>query len=331
MANCERFGQGEGRTVLARRTLLQAAVAATVGAAALPAWASHLRTKFRKNVRLGITTQVYAQLPLAEAVERIKSDGFRTVLLSFKFADVKFDPLQPDWAAAKKIVDAMAKADIGITAMYGYYNVVDPNVERRQQGEARMECLMRNHKRLGCNVISTETGTFNAQSQWGYDPQNETEDGYLKCRAAMERWVKLGEKTGAVLTVESSYRNIIGSIDRAERLLKELDSPALRIVMDPANFFGPDNLKQMKAMLKDMFTRLGPKAALVHAKDVKLSEKEGQGTETPASGLGEMDYPLFLRLVSELDRPIDVLMEHVKIDDVARARDFLLAHVEKLP
>jgi len=312
-----------------RRTVLKAAVAAMAGSVAAPAWATHILTKFRKNVRLGITTQVYAKLPLEEAARRIKADGFRCVLLSFRFADVQFDPLKPDWAAAKKITDALAKQDIAITTMYGYYNLVDPDEKRRQEGEARMECMMRNWKRLGCNVISTETGTYNAKSQWLDDPKNATEEAYLKCREVLKRWAKLGEQTGAVLTLEASYKNIIGTVDRAERVLKEVDSPALKLVMDPANYFGPDNLKQMKPLLKELFARLGPKAALVHAKDIAPSAEKG--TETPASGLGEMDYPLFLQLVAQLDRPIDMLMEHVKLEDVARARDYVLANVEKLP
>ena len=329
MAHRERLGYDlEGRSVLGRRTLLKAALAGAAAAVVTPAWATHLRTKFRKNVRLGITTQVYAKLPLDQAARQIKDDGFRSVLTNFRFADVQFDPLKPDWAAAKKIVDALAKQDIAIGALYGYYNLVDPVEKRRQEGEARMECLLRNWKRLGCKIISTETGTYNAQSPWADAPENTTEEAYLKCRAAIERWAKLAEKMDAVFTIEVTCKNIIGSIERVERVFKEVDSPALQLVGDPANYFSAENLKQMKPLLKDLFTRLGPKIALVHAKDVAVTEK---GTETPAAGLGEMDYPLFLRLVAELDRPIDVLLEHVKIEDVARARDFVLGHVEKLP
>ena len=329
MCDSRRFERRvEDSIVMGRRPWLKSAAALAVGAVATPAMATHLRTKARKNFRLGINAGVYSQLPLADAAARIKADGFRSVLMNYRFADVQFDPLKPDWEAARKIVDTLQKHEITIGAIYGYYNVIDPVPQRRAQGEARMEFFLTHWKRLGCPIVSTETGTFNAESQWLDAPENETEQGYQKCRAALERWARLAEKTGAVLTIEVYWRNVIGSIERAERLLQEVKSPALKLVMDPANYFREEDLVQMKPMLKEMFRRLGPQIAVAHAKDVKSAPG---GPEHPAAGLGQLDYPVYLRLLAELDRPLDVIFEHVKIDDVPRARDFVLGHINKLP
>jgi sugar phosphate isomerase/epimerase len=191
-----------------------------------------------------------------------------------------------------------------------------------------MECLLRNWKRLGCANVSTETGTFNTQSEWLESPENDTEEGFRKCRQAIERWVRLAEKTGAVLSIECYWRNVISSIERAERLFKEINSPALKLVMDPCNFYRPQDLPQMKPMLKEMFARLGSQIVVAHAKDVKASPK---GTDLPAAGEGVLDYPSYLQLLAELGRPMDLLLEHLKLDQVPAARDFVLARVEKLP
>jgi sugar phosphate isomerase/epimerase len=313
---------------LGRREWLKAAGAVALGCAVQPAMASHLRTKARKNFRLGIDSNVYAHLPLEEAARRIQADGFRSVLTGYRFADVKFDPLAPDWKAAEKIVATLAKHEITIAAMFGYYNLLDPDVPRRQRSEARMESLLTNWKRLGCPVVSTETGTLNTKSEWLESPDNQTEDAYQKCLAVLQRWSRLAEKTGAVLTIEAYWRNVIGSIDRAERVLREVNSPSLKLVMDPCNYFRQEDLPQMQPMLKDMFRRLGPQIALAHAKDVKAAPN---GPEHPAAGRGQLDYPLYLRLLAELDRPLDVIIEHLTFSDVARARDFVLGHVDKLP
>ena len=311
-----------------RRTFLQGTAALALGGAAGPAWATHLRTKARKNFRLGIAASVYGKLPLEEAARRIKADGFRSVLTNFAFADVKFDPLQPDWATAEKIAGTLEKQGIAIAAIHGYYNVVDPDVQRRQRNEARMEFFLRNGKRLGCQFVSTESGTFNAKSPWLESPENDTEEGYRQCRAAVERWARLSEKTGSVLTIEAYWRNVIGTIERAERLLREVNSPALKLVMDPCNYFRPADVPKMKAMLNDMFRRLGPHVAIAHAKDVNNTPS---GQQLPGPGKGDLDYPLYLQLLAELDRPIDVLIEHLKIEEVADAREFVLGHIDKLP
>lgn len=326
--NIQHTAQQKQAAVIGRRQWLQAAAALVVAGAARPAGATHIRTKFRKHIRLGIDARVYAQFPVAEAARRVKADGFRSVLWTNQFADVKFNPLEPDWSVAEKIVGAFEKEDVKIAALFGYYNLVDPDEKRRRQGEARMELLLRNWKRLGCPIVSTETGTFNAKSEWLESPENDTEEGYQKCRQALERWTRLAEQTGAVLTIECYWRNVIGSIERAERLLKEIHSPALKLVMDPCNFFRPQDLPQMKPLLKSMFERLGPQIAIAHAKDVKASPK---GTDLPAAGKGVLDYPLFLQLLAELGRPMDLILEHLKLDEMVAARDLVLARVEKLP
>ena len=245
----------------------------------------------------------------------------------FAFADVHFNALEPDWAAAKKIVSTLEGAGIEIAGLFGYYNVVDPDVNRRKLGEAKMETILSNWKRLGSPLVSTETGTFNSHSEWEIDPQNQTEEGYRQCRDVFQKHARTAEKHGAVLSIEGYYRNIIGTIDRAERLLNEVNSPALKLVMDPCNYFRKEDLHLMKPMLETMFQRLGDRIAIAHAKDVKAS---ATAEDLPAAGLGVLDYPLFLRLLAQLDRPLPLVVEHLRRPDVARTRDFVLGQFERI-
>ena len=298
-----------------------------LGAPAAATPAADWRAKAKKNLRLGIHTGPYSGLPLEEAAARIRAAGLRSVLTNYAFSDVRFDPLKPDWAAAAKIVDCFDRHSIVIVAIFGYVNLVDPIAARRQRGEARLETLLTHCKRLGCRNVSTETGTFNPNSAWLEAPENTTEKGYLQCRAALEKWARVAEKAGAVLSIEPYWRNVIDSIDRAARLFHEVQSPGLKLVMDPCNYLRKEDLPQMQPILGEMFRRLGSQIVLAHAKDVKASP---DGTDLPASGQGVLDYPLYLRLLAQLDRPLDLLLEHLALDDVPRARDYVLAQFEKV-
>ena len=312
---------------LPRRDWLKAAAITCLGARTMAAAPVNWRAKAKQNLRLGVDANVYSSLPLEEAAARIRDDGFHSVLSNYTFADVRFNPLAPDWEAVKKIVDCFERNGIEIAAVFGYVNLIDPVPERRKQGEARLETLLTNWKRLGCRNVSTETGTFNTKSPWLEAPENETEEGYVQCRTALERWAKVAEKAGAMLSIEAYWRNVIGSIDRADRLLREVGSPALKVVMDPNNYFRKEELPKMQPMLEEMFRRLGSQVVVAHAKDVKPA---AEGTELPASGKGVLDYPLFLRLLAHLDRPLDLILEHLTLDDVPRARDFVLAQFDKI-
>ncbi len=286
-----------------------------------------LRAKAKKNLKLAVFTGVYSGLPVADAAKRIKDEGFGAVIQEYVFADVRFNPQQPDWEAARKIQAQFARCDIKTVGLYGYFNVVDPDPAKRKQGETRMEFLIENWKRLGSPIVATETGTLNAKSEWLESPENLTEQGYLQCRTALEKLARKAEQSGAVVAIEPYWRNIIDSARRAERLFREVHSPSLKLIMDPCNYFRKEDLAQMRPMLRDIFRRVGKQTVLAHAKDVKAA---ADGTDLPASGKGVLDYPLYLRLLADLDREIYLAIEHLTLDDVPRSRDFVLSQFEKL-
>jgi sugar phosphate isomerase/epimerase len=309
-----------------RRTCLKTIAAAWIGTQAPALLAGEAKVN-KKNIRLGIDAGVYAKLPVEEAASRIKADGFCNVLCSYRFADVQFDASKPDWKAAEKIAGCFERHGVRIAAVFGYVNVIDPDPARRKAGEARLHALLKNWKRLGCNNVSTETGTFNEKSQWLDSPKNFTEEGYLQCRDAFKKLAKVAEDAGAILSIEAYWRNCIDSIERAERLFRDVKSPGLGLVMDPCNYFRKEDLPKMRPMLEEMLKRLGNHIVVAHAKDVKAA---AEGTDLPAAGRGVLDYPLYLQLLAQLGRPVDLIVEHLTLDDVPRARDYVLSQLEKI-
>ncbi len=317
------------RTRLSRRDCLKLAGTATL-ATPLTGWAANdLKAKAQKNLKLAIFTGVYAGLPLEEAAKRIKGDRFSAVVLEGIFADVRFDPLAPDWKAADKITGCLDRNGIKVVGLYGYYNVVAPNPETRKRGEQRMQFLIENWKRLGSNNISTETGSLNPQSEWNDSPENATEAAYQQCRASLAKFARMAEKTGAVISIEAYWKNVIGTVERTERLFRDIPSPALKLVMDPCNYFRKAQLAEMQPMLKDIFQRVGKQTVIAHAKDVKAAAS-ADDTELPYAGKGVLDYPLYLRLLAQLDREIYLAIEHLTLPDVPAARDYVLAQFEKV-
>ena len=43
-----------------------------------------------------------------------------------------------------------------------------------------------------------------------------------------------------------------------------------------------------------------------------------------------LDYPFFLRLLAGLNRELYVIIEHLTLDDVPRARDYVLSQFDKI-
>jgi len=283
--------------------------------------------KAKKNVKLAIMGHIYSGFPIEEAAQKIRADGFHGVILEFKFADVRFDPMDPNWEAARRITECFGRHGIKIIGLSAYYNVVDPDVARRERGERLMQLMIANWKRLGSPVICTATGSRNAKSQWVESPENTTEEAYLLCRSNLAKMTRAAERTGAVIAIEPYWRNIIDSAERAERLFHDLNSPSLKLAMDPANYYRKSDIPRMQPMLEDIFRRVGRHTVLAHAKDLKASDT---GTDLPAPGLGVLDYPLYLRLLAQLDREIYLAIEHLTLEDVPRARDYVVSQFERI-
>ena len=314
---------------LTRRDCLKLGAAVALAGPAMGLAAEDLKAKAKKNLKLAIFTGPYAGLPVEEAAKRIKADGFVGVVLENNFADAKFDPFAPNWEDLKKITGSFEKNNLKIVGLYGYYNVVSPDPQQRAKGEQRMKLLIENWKRFGCNNISTETGTFNRESEWADSPENATEAAYQQCKASLEKLAKQAEKAGAVISIETYWKNVISSAERAQRLFKDVSSPALKLVMDPCNFYRKADLTRMQPMLNDIFQRVGKQTVLAHAKDVK-GAANADDTELPCAGKGVLDYPLYLRLLAQLDREIYLAVEHLSLPEVPAARDYVLAQFEKI-
>lgn len=237
---------------------------------------------------------------------------------------MRFDPWAPNWDDLRKIRACLERNELTVAGLYGYYNVIDPDPEKRRRGEQRIHLLIENWKRFGSPVISTETGSYNTQSEFLDHPKNFTEEGYVACRDAFRRLAAAAEKAGAVIAIEAYWRNVIDSADRAERLFKEVDSPALKLTMDPCNYYRDADLERMDEVMNDIFRRVGDRTVIAHAKDVRRTPT---GQDHPAAGLGVLNYPLYVRLLRGLKRPVDLVVEHLAYDDVRRARDYVRKHL----
>src|SRR5205085_9742453 len=93
---------------------------------------------------------------------------------------------------------------------------------------------------------------------------------------------------------EPEVSNVVDSAVKARRLLDEVGSPRLKVVLDGANIFHAGELPQMERILREAVALLGPDIALAHAKDLSRDGEAGH----EAAGHGLLDYDLYLSLLA---------------------------------
>jgi sugar phosphate isomerase/epimerase len=100
-----------------------------------------------------------------------------------------------------------------------------------------------------------------------------------------------------------------------------MSSSRLKVIMDAANLFDAEDparrLSRSEEILDEAFELLGGDLLLAHAKDVK-----GSG-EVVAAGMGDLDYTLYLKLLSEAGYGGPLVMHGLAEEEVERSLAFL--------
>lgn len=110
------------------------------------------------------------------------------------------------------------------------------------------------------------------------------------------------------LAFEPEYNNVVDSARQARRLMDEIGSPALKVLMDAANIFHRGDLGRMRDHLDEAFELVGQDIALAHAKDLDHDGDAGGR----AAGRGRLDYQHYLALLSSYEFDGAIILHQMK-------------------
>lgn len=289
-------------------------------------------------INVGIFTGYYPYT-LSETIHKIKLAGMGCVQLDLEFTDVDLRRGHITPAKAHQVRDAFRRASLPIVAISAYTNLVHPDLQKRAENIAAVKEILAHARDFGTPYVISETGTYNTDSDWLYDPKNSTEEAYQEFKAIAKELATFAYEHNAVFLVENYVNNIIGSVSQVARLMREVDHPGLGLALDPTNYFDDKNIDAIDETLYSIFDVLESKIKIAHAKDCKrtdaVAEKFGGGAaehnsfrgagsvELPAAGLGSLNYPLYVELLAQKHPNIPLIIEHVDEHDISRAKSFV--------
>jgi sugar phosphate isomerase/epimerase len=267
---------------------------------------------------IGIFAKTFGRPTPEDNLEAVRSYGLSVVQYNLACAGLPTLPDHIEPALAQRIAAAAASRRITIAAVSGTFNMIDPVRQRRDAGMRLLGVLAGACSLLGTNIITLCTGTRDPHNMWHGHPANARPDAWADLLAAMEEALAIAEEHDLFLAVEPETANVVDSPAKARRLLDELGSPRLKIILDPANLFHVEDLPQQRAILDAAFDLLGPDIVLAHAKDVRAVD----GTiHHVTAGTGVLDYPHYLRLLR--DTPVPLIVHGLAEAEVPGALAFL--------
>ena len=117
--------------------------------------------------------------------------------------------------------------------------------------------------------------------------------------------------------MEPELANVVNGAAAARRLLDEVASPALVIVLDPANLFEVADAAERRRLVDEAVGLLGDRIAMAHAKD-----RYADGRFATA-GKGVIDFAHFLHALRGVGFDGDLVTHGLAADEAAGVAAFL--------
>jgi len=240
-------------------------------------------------VELGIFSRTYQPVGIDRIFAQIAHDGFQTI--QFNFSSAGLPPLPKEWpeTIVKDVMDSATRSGLTICALSGTYNMAHPDVARRGADRVGFTNVLRAAGLMQVPLVTLCTGSRDAKSMWSAHRDNGSPEAWDALRGELDFALELAERYGVALGVEPEPGNVVADARIARRLLDEIETPRLKIVMDAANLLPPESQSRQREVVAEAVALLGGDLALVHTKDVSSTG------EAVAAGRGVVDFRNFLK------------------------------------
>ncbi len=274
-------------------------------------------------IDVGVFAKVFAATSLEDTLDEISASGLRYVQFNMALATASSlpDAISPE--LAERIEAAFSSRGLVMAAVSGTFNMAHPDHRVRAVGLAALTELIAAAPLLGTRIVTLCTGSRDESDMWRAHPENGSAAAWADMLDTVARAVGAAEESGVTLAFEPEPNNVVADATAAGRLLREVSSPSLRVVMDAANLV-VDGMDMQQATMDHAFELLGDDIVLAHAKDVD------EGAILVAAGKGRLDYAQYVELLIHAGYENALILHGLRRDEVPASARFLRSELSAL-
>jgi sugar phosphate isomerase/epimerase len=273
-------------------------------------------------VRLGIFAKTFECNTPGEAFRASAAAGFSAVQYNMACSGLPPMPDNIPTSVAQNVGESAASSGISISAISGTYNMIHPDPAVRSKGHEHLGTLAAACHAMNTNLITLCTGTRDPEDQWRDHRENRSAAAWKDLLASMEVAIRIADEYDINLGVEPELANVINSAPSARRLLDELRSPRVKIILDPANLFETATHEEQRRLVAQAVDLLADSIVMGHAKDRSI-----RGAFT-AAGRGVLDYPHYLACMRRISFEGTIVTHGLSASDANEVASFLRTQLE---
>ncbi|WP_080839043.1 sugar phosphate isomerase/epimerase family protein [Cohnella massiliensis] len=265
---------------------------------------------------IGVLAHLFGCLPYRELAAKVGQYGFKHVQLALWKAIQDYDFSRPGRLSpglAQTIGEAFERNGVRISVLGCYLHMFERDEEQRRLNVTRFKELLRHARDFGCPTVAFETGV---------NPGEEYADrDWTAMRETLAELAEEAERWGVYVGLEAANRHLVATAGQLSRMLGEVPSRNIGVVLDPGNLLNAANFDRQDEVIAEAFRLLGDRIIACHAKDRRL-EPNGKLIEAPP-GHGQMNYKLYMELLEASKPGVDIVMEHAAPDQMEDCKRFL--------
>jgi sugar phosphate isomerase/epimerase len=244
-------------------------------------------------MELGIFAKIFQRSDLSEVLQAVRDAGFTQVQFNVESAGLPVLPNDIPDTAVTAIREAMTAHGIAIAALSGTYNMIHPDPALRERDFRRFSAIVAAARPMGASIVTLCTGTRDPDNMWRRHPANDDPDAWTDLTASMAKALAVAETHDVHLAFEPEPGNTINSSAKARRLLNEMRSDRLGVVIDAVNTIDTAPDRPADEVLNEAFTLLSDRILVAHGKDLNP-----EGKEVP-TGTGIVPWEHYLDLLRQ--------------------------------
>lgn len=268
-------------------------------------------------MKLGIFAKTFEGTDPSLVLAAVSEAGFGAVQYNMACCGLPSMPDAVPAGIAEGVAEAARGAGVELVALSGTYNMIHPDPIQRRRGHERLGVVLAAAAAMSAPLVTLCTGTRDPEDQWRGHPGNAGPDAWNDLLRSMDVALRLADRHGIDLGIEPELANVVDSAARARRLIDELASPRLKVVIDPANLFEVEPLQRQRDIVATAIDLLADRIVMGHAKD-----RTASGGFTTA-GDGVLDYPHYLARLKEVGFDGPLVTHGLKASEAKAVATFL--------
>lgn len=258
---------------------------------------------------------------VSAAIDKLKTCNLSAIqLVAYKFIDeIKYMPGQLGEENTSAIGKALKDAGIDVSLIGAYFNPVHSDKEKVARCKAVFKEYLKYSHNLGCNVVGSETGSFN-DDKWTYNPLNRTEEALNTVIDTFKELAAYAKSVGAYIGIEGAAGHVCYDVKTLKRAYDAINADNVKIIFDIYNYLDASNYLNYLEILDEGLKTFAGNILVFHIKDCVFEDGR---LKQVAPGKGMFDFDRILGKIKAYDADAVLVLEGTTGEDILPCTQFI--------